>query len=204
MKNIEENMIQRIEEQFTAPNELARRQISVFLKPDTIQKLDQVTEQVKLYSEKKITRNSMIELAVDILVDCAPKALKNYKEKNEPKKEEFDTVVFPCDETGVETFIRTKSWFYVRTEKSKISKLKYIALYTGSPKQCITHYGVIDSYEPRNFNGKTKYIYYLKGEPMELDHPIVLGNINPQCTRSPKYTTLKKLKSAQTYSDLDI
>ncbi|MCI8778536.1 MAG: hypothetical protein HFI87_05245 [Bacilli bacterium] len=204
MENIDNSMIKRIEEQFATPKDLNKRQISVFLKPETIEELDKSIEKVKEYSDKKITRNTMIELAVGNLIECIPIALKNYEEKNKSLKEEYDTVVFPCDETGVATFIRTKSWFYVRTDKNKIDNLKYIALYTAYPVQSITHYGVIDRYEPRDFNGKTKYIYYLKGEPIELAKPIPLGNINPQSTRSPRYTTLKKLKAAKEYADLAI
>lgn len=202
MEDVNNSMIKRIEEQFANPKELNKRQISVFLKPETIKELDKAIEKVKEYSDKKITRNTMIELALQSLIECIPKALKNYEEKNKNIKEEYDTVIFPCDETGVETFIRTKSWFYVRTDKNKIDNLKYIALYTGYPVQSITHYGVIKSYEPRDFNGKTKYIYYLKGEPIALENPVPLGNINPQSTRSPRYTTLKKLKEAKEYADL--
>lgn len=202
MENINNNMIKKIEEQFVAPKELNKRQISVFLRPEMIDALDRTTEKIKEYSDKKITRNTMIELAIENLIECAPIALKNYEKQNERPKEEYDTVVFPCDETGVDTFIRTKSWFYVRTDKNKIDQLKYIALYTGYPVQSITHYGVIQNYESKDFNGKTKYIYFLKGEPIALARPIPLGNINPQSTRSPRYTTLKKLKAAKEYSDL--
>lgn len=202
MDKMNDSMIKKIEEQLTLPRELNKRQISVFLKPDTIKELDKATELIKKNSDKKITRNTVIELAIENLIECAPIAIKNYEQKNKIEEEKYDTVVFPCDVTGVETFIRTKSWFYVRTDKSKIDNLKYIALYTGYPKQSITHYGVINKYEAKDFNGKTKYIYYLKGEPIELDNPIPLGNSNPQSTRSPRYTTLKKLKSAKEYADL--
>ena len=195
-------MIKKIEDQLTLPKELNKRQISVFLKPDTIKELDDATEKIKKYSDKKITRNTIIELAIENLIECTPIAIKNYEEKNKSEKENFDTVVFPCDLTGIETFIRTKSWFYVRTDKSKIDKLKYIALYTGYPIQSITHYGIIDKYEEKDFNGKIKYIYYLKGNPIKLENPIPLGNSNPQSTRSPRYTTLKKLKTAKVYADL--
>ena len=37
---------------------------------------------------------------------------------------------------------------------------------------------------------------------MKLENPIPLGNSNPQSTRSPRYTTLKKLKTAKVYADL--
>ena len=200
--NMNNNMIKKIEDQLTLPKELNKRQISVFLKPDTIKELDDTTEKIKKYSDKKITRNTIIELAIENLIECTPIAIKNYEEKNKSEKENFDTVVFPCDLTGIETFIRTKSWFYVRTDKNKIDKLKYIALYTGYPMQSITHYGIIDKYEEKDFNGKIKYIYYLKGSPIKLENPIPLGNSNPQSTRSPRYTTLKKLKTAKVYADL--
>lgn len=204
MENMIIKMVKKLENQFAEPRELNKRQISVFLKPDIIKELDNAVEQIKERSNKKITRNIVIELALENLIECTPIAIKNYEEENKRNNEEFDTVVFPCDETGVDTFIRTKSWFYVRTDPNKIDRLKYIALYVGIPEQKITHYGEIDSYEAITKNGKTKYIYYLKGEPIKLDNPVSLGNSNPQCTRSPKYTTLKKLKKAKVYADLDL
>ena len=58
------NMIKKIEDQLTLPKELNKRQISVFLKPDTIKELDDATEKIKKYSDKKITRNTIVELAI--------------------------------------------------------------------------------------------------------------------------------------------
>lgn len=205
MKQIKDNMIKKISEEFSSPDELNKRQISIFLKPAVLSELDKITEQIKEKSNNKITRNYLIELAIDNLIECAPIALKNYEEKYKKEKEnEFDTIVFPCDITGVDTFKMTKSWFYVRTDASKIDKLKYIALYTTSPVQAITHYGKIKSYESKTFNGQVKYIYFLDGSPIELETPIPLGNSDPQSTRSPKYTTLEKLKTAKQYSDLTL
>lgn len=203
MNEIKKNMIQKLEEQFSSPEELNKRQISIFVQPNLLKELDTITEKVKEISNKKITRNYLIELAIETLIESAPAALQNYKTKNKIVEEEFfDLVVYPCDITGTETFERTKSWFYVRADKNKIAKLKYIALYTTSPVQAITEYGEIDHYEEKDFDGKIKYIYYIKGDPIKLKNPIPLGSSDPQSTRSPKYTTLKKLKTVKEFSDL--
>ena len=203
MEDLNSNMVKKIEEQFSSPNELNKRQISVFLKPELIDELDQAAEQIKKYSNKKITRNSLIEIALETLIKSVPEAVKHYKKKYKTENEPFfDTVIFPSDITGLETLSRTKSWFYVRVDKNKIDKLSYLALYTGSTIQAVTHFCLIDHYEEKEFNGKTKYIFYIKNEPIKLENPVPLGSSNPQATRSAKYTSLDKLKKSKEFKEL--
>lgn len=203
MSDIKNTMVKKIENQFSPPSEINKRQISVFLAPETVDALDQVVEQIKKYSNKKITRNSVIEIAVETLIESAPEAINHYEQQYKIKNEEnFDTVIFPSDITGIDTLTRTKSWFYVRVDKNKIDKLKFLGLYIGVPIQAVTHVAEIDHYEEREFNGKIKYIFYIKNNPIELETPVKLGSINPQATRSPKFTCLTTLKKAKEFKDL--
>lgn len=203
MSDIKNTMVKKIENQFSPPSEINKRQISVFLAPETVDALDQVVEQIKKYSNKKITRNSVIEIAVETLIESAPEAINHYEQQYKIKNEEnFDTVIFPSDITGIDTLTRTKSWFYVRVDKNKIDKLKFLGLYIGVPIQAVTHVAEIDHYEEREFNGKIKYIFYIKDKPIELENPVKLGSINPQATRSPKFTRLTTLKKAKEFKDL--
>lgn len=60
---------------------------------------------------------------------------------------EFDTVVFPAQmgDDYKEAFFDEHEWRYVRVAKEKIPKIKYIALYVGTPQSAISHYAVVAS-----------------------------------------------------------
>lgn len=72
----------------------------------------------------------------------------------------------------------------------------------GHPKSQVTHYATVKEYRPKIIEGKIKYEVYIENLT-ELKYPVVLGDTNPLGTRSPKYTTLEKLKKAKQYSDLN-
>ena len=59
-------------------NERDKKQVALFLKPATIEKLDNATTELSKYSNRKITRNTLIEMAIDNLLDNIPIALSQY------------------------------------------------------------------------------------------------------------------------------
>lgn len=198
-----DSLVERLLNEFSSPKELSKRQISLFLKPEVIEKLDQITKELNNYTEKNTSRNYLIELAVESLIDSFPKAISEYNKKYNSKDTDFDTVIYPSDYTGIDTLINERKWYYVRINREYISRVKYIALYLGNPTSRITHYAKVKNYVPEVINGKTKYTIYIDGDVIPLETPVKLGDTNPLGVRSPKYTTLEKLKKAKEFSDLN-
>lgn len=205
---MEENytLVERILKELSSPKELNKRQISLFLKPELLEQLDNLLKEFNNYSQKVASRNYLIEIAVENLIQTFPKVLEEYNKKYREEVTEtleFDTVVYPSYSGGLETLIKEHKWYYVRINKENIEKIKYIALYLGYPDSCITHYAIVDKYKEEIIDGKRKYSVYIKGDIIPLDQPVVLGSTNPVGMRSPKYTTLAKLKSATEVVDLN-
>jgi len=203
---MDRNMIKKIQDQILVePKKLDKKQISVFLTEDLLIELDNKIKKLNGYSDRNINRNNLIELAVETLIENVDIAIDEYQKKYKNKKEKFyDTMVCPSDCYGLDTFIGEKKWYYIRMNEERIPNIKYIALYLGSPVSKITHYGKVKRFEPIMYNGNKRYIVYLEDRIIELKNPIPLGNSNPLSTRSPKYTTLEKLKSAKEFSDLNL
>lgn len=188
--------------EFANPKDLNKKQISVFLKQETINELDKLTKSINNYTKKTTSRNYLIEIAVDSLIDIYPDVVNEYKKKSNIKSIDFDTIICPSWPNGLETFIGESKWYYIRLDKKKISKIKYIALYLGYPIQQITHYAKIEKLEEVPIKNKKKYIAHLS-DIIELDKPIILGETLAVATRSIKYTTLEKLLKAKVYADLN-
>lgn len=199
-------LVERLLNELSSPKELNKRQISLFLKPEIIEQLDNLTKEFNVHSIKIASRNYLIEIAIENLLQTFPRVLEEYDKKyrddvTEPT--EFDTAIYPSYSDGLDTLIKERRWYYVRINKNNIKKIKYIALYLGNPMSCITHYAKVKEYVPEVSNGKIKYSVYITGDIIPLEHPVILGNTNPVGMRSPKYTTLSKLKSAKEVSDLN-
>ncbi len=201
-KNDSDNLIKSLLNEMSNPKDLNKKQISVFLKPDILEELDTLIKDLNNYTERSMSRNYLIELAIKNLIECYPTVKAKYKEKYNPQKSNFDTVVYPSDCDGLKTLKEENKWYYVRINQEYIPKIKYLALYLGHPTSQITHYATVNDYEPLVVDGKVKYIVHIK-DIKKLTNPIVLGDTNPLGTRSPKYTTLEKLKKAKQYSDLN-
>ncbi len=200
-----DKQVSKLLNEFSSPKKLNKKQVSIFLPKEILDKLDDITNEVNNYTERTVSRNNLIEIAVQSLIESYPLALNDYKQKysEEDADDYFDTAVFPSYYSGIETLLSENKWYYVRINEKNISKIKYIALYLGSPIKKITHYAEVKG-KPEKvlIKGKPKYIFYV-GKITKLKKPIPLGSANPVGTRSTKYTTLKKLLNAQEYSDLD-
>lgn len=146
----------------------------------------------------------IIEDAVEAYIEEAIQIFEEEGIKMEtesPDNEFFDTVVFPAHEEGFRNvFLDENKWYYVRIREDRLPSLKYIAIYVSSPVSKITHYAKIKYFEfDENMQ---KYIIHLDGQAIELENPVPLGGISAASTRAPKYTTLRKLLTADQFKDL--
>lgn len=114
---------------------------------------------------------------------------------------DFDTIICPAQKEGFENaFLNKKAWWAIRINDKKIDSIKYIAMYQVAPVSAITHYGEVDRIAP--YQDTKKYIVYLKGDPIALDSPILLGeevNLSPQ---GPRYSTLAKIQDAKRFKEV--
>jgi hypothetical protein len=113
---------------------------------------------------------------------------------------DFDTVVCAAFEEGFKhAYLQSDSWWAIRLSQQAREKLKYLAIYEKAPVAHISHYAEIERIEPYKDSGK--YIVYLKNK--KTVKPIKLGTgKRGEAPQAPRYTTLKKLLSARTVSQL--
>lgn len=194
-----ESLNNKIKSLLSDPKELDKKQVALFLTQNKIDKLDTIVKKLTAYSTRRITRNDLIELAVDNLIESAPIALKEYLNENYHKDEDFDTIICPSTADGIETIINEGKWYYVRINESRIKHIKFIAWYFGSPISAITMYAKVKTIE-KGSDGKSTI--YLDGKPIELQNPVILGNMNAMGVRSNKFIKLDTLLKAKEYSDL--
>lgn len=112
----------------------------------------------------------------------------------------FDTVVCAAFEDGFKhAYIENNAWWAIRLSQEAREKLKYLAIYEKSPVAHISHYAEIDRIEPYKDTGK--FILYLANK--KTIKPIKLSTGKKgEAPQAPRYTTLKKLLSAKTVSEL--
>jgi len=113
---------------------------------------------------------------------------------------DFDTVVCAAFEEGFKhAYMQNNSWWQIRLSQQAREKLKYLAIYEKAPVAHISHYAEIERIEPYKDSGK--YILYLKNK--KTVKPIRLGTgKRGEAPQAPRYTTLKKLLSARTITEL--
>lgn len=182
-----------------------RRQIAIFLREEQLAQLERIAKAMADHSEQNVTRNMLIDDAIEAYIDEASKTLTQNGLWPDPRRQEepFDTVVLPAAEDGFrEVFLGERRWYYVKLDKKKIDRIRYLALYVKSPVAAVTHYGKVAENGFHLDTDKGKYLIQLAGEPIKLEHSVGLGDTVPMATRSPKYTTLEKLKAAQYYNQL--
>lgn len=201
---------QRISERLKPVDE-ERKSYTLFLKESIILQLDRIAKTMTKVSGQKINRVQLIDDAIDAYIE---EALRTFTEQgialesitSKPVQDtlsSFDTVVYPSHDDGFrKVFLGEKKWYYVRANRSKIPFVKYLAIYIGAPYSRITHYARVAENGFLLDEEKQKYIVFLEGEPIALEHPVVLGSTPPAATRAPRYTTLEKLLSAQEIKDL--
>lgn len=111
-----------------------------------------------------------------------------------------DTVIVPAKKNGFENvFLREDCWYSIRISGGMLDKIKYIAAYQTQPISAITHYAPVDRIEPYGESGKYKLIF---SEKAQILGPIPYGDAPAGSMQGPRYTTLERLKRAQTLTDV--
>lgn len=183
--------------------------LTISLDEARVRDLDLVARILAEERGKTFTRNKLIEQAIEgYLAEAFEKItdkgidIEKYKNTTTKSKcEFFNCVVYPAHDEGfIETFLNEGTWYYVKINKDKIPKIKYVAIYRNFPTSGITHYAKVKEYE--YVEEQQGYRIIFDGDVIELDNFIPLGNVNAASTRAPRYTTLTKLLSASEYKDL--
>lgn len=195
-----------IKKRLVPMEEQSKKQIMISLKSESIEKLDTIARTLSKQSGRSTSRNMVIEDAIEAYIQDA---MQIFEEEGIALEEEnadyefYDTVVFPAREEGFrKAFLDENQWYYVRIQKDRIPKIRYVAVYVGTPVSKITHYAKV---APNGFQYddiEKKYRIHFEGQAIVLEHPIPLGGISAASTRAPKYTTLQKLLTAEQYKDL--
>ena len=196
---------EKIHSRLMEPEQKERRQIALSIQEEKLIQLERIAKAMTEHSGQNVTRNMLIEDAIEAYIDEASGILTQGGLWSIPRElnESFDTVVLPTNEDGFrEVFLGERRWYYVKLDKKKIPNIQYLALYVKKPVSAITHYGKVAENGFQLDEEKGKYLIQLEGEPLKLAHEIKLGETVPMATRSPKYTTLEKLKTVQYYNQL--
>ena len=196
---------QKILSRLAKAEDTPRKPLSIPFKVENIKNLDAIAKAMTRHSGCTATRNMLIEDAVESFIDEAIVILNEEGiELDIEANDDFDTVVFPAQmgEEQKQAFFDDREWRYVRVSKNKIPKIKYVALYVGAPQSAIHHYAKVSSNGFIYVESEDKYKICFDGDPIELPNPIPLGTTSPLAVRSPKYTTLQKLFTANEFREL--
>jgi hypothetical protein len=115
---------------------------------------------------------------------------------------ELDTIVLPTgdpDDAGGfrKYFLNDNCWFPVRISGGMLGRIKFVAAYQSRPVSAITHYAPVAAIEPYGEDGKYKLTFLAAAQELS---PIPIGNATT--LRSPRYTSLRRLKTAKTIADV--
>lgn len=193
-------LISEIKTLLVPKDELNKKQVALFLTPSKIEQLDNIVKKLSNYSNGKVNRNVLIEMAIENLIECIPQVIKEYEEENEKEENTFDTIICPAQNGGQDFLNTHKRWEYVKLDADKIKYLKYLCLYVGAPYSAIMYRAKIKYFEEKIIENQKKYKIYV--EDIKEIIPIPLGDISPLHVRSPKYTKLDKVLSAREFSDI--
>jgi hypothetical protein len=111
-----------------------------------------------------------------------------------------EVIVVPAQDEGFKSvFLAQNRWHAIRIAGGKIPEIRYIAAYQSKPVSAITHYAPVASIEPYGENGKYQLIF---ASPAIEIGPIPFGNAPTGYMQGTRYTTLQKLMTAKTVTDL--
>ncbi|MCI9110765.1 MAG: hypothetical protein HFH47_03005 [Bacilli bacterium] len=208
-----EFITQKMEEIFSKDKHSERRQLTINIPVELVERLDNILQIRSEIKGSPVTRNTALQEAIEIYLESAESYLSQQEVQRNTvnivntvrevkTSNEFDTVIFPSDVIGFENvFMGQKKWYYARIGKDKLPFIKNVALYVTKPVCQISHVAEVKEIKPSK-QVPGKYIIFLKETPKLLPHPVALGDVNPAATRSPKYTTLEKLKRVKYYGEL--
>jgi len=115
-------------------------------------------------------------------------------------KKDFDTVICPAHESGIEeVFLKKKKWYAVSLSKKNIEKIKFVALYD-IRKKSIQFIGKIKEIKPYKNSGKYQFI--LDGSPQKIE-PVKRSKLNPHLAPQNRvYTKIDFFKNAKFLEDV--
>ena len=202
---------EKIQQTLSTKEETSRKTVSINLESELLESVDRIAKEFSKISERNFSRNFIIEEAIkeyvseaaSVLLDLHKVDIGESLEEDEGGSAsiEFDLVIYPAHNDGFEeTFIGEDCWYSVRIKEDKIPKVKYVAVYRSAPVSGITHYAKVK--EISQYMDTNKKIIYFDGPAVQLNNTVQLGATDPNAMRSPRYTTLSKLKNATTVKDL--
>lgn len=195
-------LVPKIKSLLVHKEELNKKQVALFLTQNKIDELDGIVKRLSNYSNGKVNRNILIEMAIDNLIECIPEVIREYEAENNTEEVGYDTIICPAQDGGQDFLKNNHRWEYVKLDSDKIKYLKYIALYVGLPYSSIMYWAKIERFEEVVIENQKKYKIHVENTIHEITPAIPLGNISPLHTRSPRYTLLSKILEASTYSDI--
>ena len=74
-----------------------------------------------------------------------------------------------------------------------LGRIKYIAAYQSTPVRAVTHYAPVKQIEPYGDEGKYRLVF---SEPAKAIDPIPFADATTGSMQGPRYTSYKKLLSA--------
>lgn len=111
-----------------------------------------------------------------------------------------DTIIVPARQDGFErVFLGQDCWFAVRISGGMLDRIRHIAAYRTHPVSAVTHLARVARIEPWGEEGKYRLIFAGKAEPIG---PVPLGDAPPGAMQGPRYTTLARLRSAESLAEI--
>lgn len=122
------------------------------------------------------------------------------KSKKLKSKTDFDTIVCPAHDWGIEeVFLKEKRWYAITIQEKNIEKMRYIAIYE-IRRKAIRYIAKIKEIIP--FENTRKYQIIIDGEPIKIE-PIRRSKINPHLAPQNKvYTKFELFKNATILEDV--
>ena len=198
-----DKLIAKVKTLLVPKNELKKKQVALFLTQDTIDNLDRVVKELSTYSNGKVNRNILIEMAIDNLIESVPTIISEYESENNTIEEHnWDSILVPSQISGIEFMEKHNYWEYVKINPEKIPYIKYIIFYINKPYSAICFYAKIKEYKLFEVDNQKKYRIYFDGKIEKLEHQVKLGDLSSVYARAIRYTTLEKVKKAKEYKDL--
>lgn len=195
-----------------------RRMMSVSLDNEQMELVEKLSLFFSRETSHAFSKNQVVEEAVRAFTDESAEyisetydmdirsatltEMREYKRNTSVGVAAFDTIVIPFrdNEPTRQRLFKENSWYPVRLDKDKLQRIRYLAMYFGSPVMGITHYAAIAGQEP--IPGE-QGAYKLILEPSEeLGRVVELGYFNASRLRRPRYTTLAMLLEARTMDEL--
>lgn len=131
---------------------------------------------------------------------AAPMAQVPQAVRDTTGSDEIDTIIVPAQKDGFDSvFLGENAWYAIRISGGMLPKIKYIAAYQSQPVSAVTHFAPVARIEPYGEGGKYKVVF---SEPAQPIGPIPFGNAPTGAMQGPRYTSLKRLRTAKKITDI--